>query len=117
MMTLAVFVAAVLVSFVLDHQERNHRLHLRMEYERLGWEMPRMKPGLSRAEAVLNIFLGVVLLLFGGATLYGMLTLGSIGEVTGGQYTVAAFLAGGVALIVVGGKGLRNTMKGRKDDA
>jgi len=106
MMTLAVFVAAVLVSLVLDRQERRHRFHLSLEYEHLGWEMPRLKPRLSRAEAVLNIFLGAVLLLFGGAALYTMLNLESIGEETGGQYIVAAFLAAGVALIVVGWKAL-----------
>jgi hypothetical protein len=109
MMTIAVFVAAVLVSLVLDRQERRHRFHLSLEYEYLGWEMPRLKPRLSRAEAVLSIVVGAVLLVFGCAALYAMLRLESIGEVTGGHYIVAAFLAAGVALITVGWKGLRES--------
>lgn len=113
MMTIAVFVAAVLVSLVLDRQERRHRFHLSLEYEYLGWEMPRSKRRLSRAEAVLNIFLGAALLLFGGAALYAMLNLESIGEATRGQYIVAAFLAGGVALIVVGWKALTENSENR----
>ena len=114
MMTIAVFVAAVLVSLVLDRQERRHRFHLSLEYEYLGWEMPRLKRRLSRAEAVLNIFLGAVLLLFGGAALYAMHNLESIGEATRGQYIVAAFLAAGVVLIVVGWKGLRQKREVQK---
>lgn len=114
MMTLAVFVAAVLVSLGLDRQERRHRFHLSLEYEHLGWEMPRPKPRFSRAEAVLNIFLGAVLIIFGGAALYAMLNLESIGEVTGGHYIVAAFLAAGVALITAGGKRVRENREYRR---
>ena len=117
MMTLAVFVAAVLVSLVLDRQERRHRFHLSLEYEHLGWEMPRPKPRLSRAEAVLSFVVGAVLLIFGGAALYAMLRLESIGEVTGGHYIVAAFLAAGVALITAGGKAVRENRADRKQKA
>jgi len=117
MMALAVFVAAVIVSLVLDRQERRHRFHLSLEYNHLGWEMPRPKPRLSRAEAVLNIFLGAVLLIFGGATLYTMLNLESIGEATGGQYIVAAFLACGFALIVVGWRALREIREYERSEA
>jgi len=117
MMTLAVFVAAVLVSLGLDRQERRHRFHLSLEYEHLGWEMPRPKPKFSRAESVVNIFLGAVLIIFGGVALYAMLNLESIGEMTGGHYIVAAFLAAGVALITVGWKAVRENRADRKQKA
>ncbi len=80
---------------------------IELEFERLEWDLPPAKPKPSTTEAVLKIGLGVVLLVFGGMALYAFWLLESAGEKIGGQYYVALFFAVGIALITVGGKGLR----------
>ena len=114
MMSIVVFVVAVVVSIVLDRQERRHKLAIELEYERLEWELPPAKPKLSGKVAVLNIVLGVVLLVFGGMAFYAFWLVESAGEKTGGQYCVALFFAVGIALITAGGKGLRGKREHQK---
>lgn len=107
MISIVVLVMAVVVSIVLDRQERRHQLAIELEFERLEWELPPAKPKPFTTEAVLKIGLGVVLLVFGGMALYAFWLLESAGEKIGGPYYVALFFAVGIALITVGGKGLR----------
>jgi hypothetical protein len=116
MMALGALVAAVVVSIVLDCQERQHRLEESLEYEYLGWEkpMPKLKP---RGEAGQSIIVGAILLTIGSAGLYAIVILEQVGEAIGGQYIVAAFLAGGVALIVVGWRALRDIREHGKREA
>ena len=110
-MTLVVLVVAVLVSIVLDRQERRHRFHLSLEYEHLGWEMPVPKRKIPRSEAILKIIMGTGFLVFGGVALYALWLVETIGMPMGGQYIAAAFLALGITLITVGVKGLRESRK------
>jgi hypothetical protein len=111
MMTLGVLVVAVLVSIVLDRQERRHRFHLSLEYEHLGWEMPVPKRRVPRSEAILNIMMGTGFLIFGGIALRALWLVESIGMPMGGHYIAALFFALGIALITLGGRGLRESRK------
>ncbi len=117
MMTLGVLVVAVLVSVVLDRQERRHRFHLSLEYEHLGWEMPHAKRRVPKSEAILNLVMGTGLFVFGGIAAYALWVVESIGMPMGGQYIAAAFLALGITLITVGVKGLRKNGLNRKNEA
>ena len=46
-MSILIFVVAVLGALVLDRQERRHRFERVQEYERLNWEIPAETPKLS----------------------------------------------------------------------
>ena len=116
-MILLVFVAAVLVATVLERQERRHRLEKKWEYDRLGFPPPPVRPKLKRTEAWLNIALGVLIVLFGCAIVWTHLkvmeTLAERPDLlrqnpAGNFWEHAAFyLAGGIALIVLGAKAVR----------
>jgi hypothetical protein len=107
MMSLVVFIVAVAVSMVLDRQERRHMLEKKFEYERLGWEMPRTRCRVSTLEAIFEILVGILLVLFGGLVLYAYYLISMIGESMGGEYYIGLFFALGIALVTVGRKGLR----------
>jgi hypothetical protein len=113
-MTLGVFVAAVLVSLVFDRQERRHRFKVRLEYERLGCEMPAAKPRIPTLESILNIVVGLFFFSMGGILLYTFLVLGSAHGASGEQYIVAFCLAVGIAMIIVGGRALRENVLYRR---
>lgn len=114
MMTLGIFVAAVLVSLAFDRQERRHRFEIRLEYERLGWEMPAAKPRIPTLESVLNIVVGLFFFSMGGILLYTFLILGSDLGASWEQYIVAFSLAVGIAMMIVGGRALRENLVHRK---
>lgn len=111
-MLIATYILIILVSIVLERQERRHQFEQRLEYERHGQTLPPSKPKLPMLESLLNIFLGVFLVTLGilfTATTISTSTmphlrdsqLPSILEVS------AVFLAGGFALIILGWKGVR----------
>jgi len=60
-MIFLVFVTAVLVSGALERQARRHRFELEMEYERLGIPISLPRPKLKRAEAWMNVGIGILL--------------------------------------------------------
>lgn len=110
----AVFITAVIIAAFFDQQERRHRLELQIEYEKLGKKMPPAAPKLPMLESIANIVVGIILLETGGLALWGL--LGTIG-VLGGDLVArtaplqtdfsAGLLAGGIALVILGVKGIR----------
>jgi hypothetical protein len=118
-MILLVFVAAMLVSILLDRQARAHRLERAAEYERLGIPIPPRRPKLKRTEAWLNVGLG--LLLVGLApifTLGGLQTLRLVesfpGHAADPGFDITQLilqgsflLASGIALAWLGWKAIR----------
>ncbi len=113
MMAILAFIAAVVVSLALTRQERRHRLEKEWEYELVGREMPpvKVKQGMQRSVAIIDIILGAGFLASGGIVLCELRLLESIGMPMGGQYIAALFLAAGVVLVTAGVKGLRESRK------
>jgi hypothetical protein len=107
MMSLVMFIVAVAVSMMLDRQERRHMLEKKLEYERLGWEMPRTRCRVPTFEAIFEIVFGILLIIFGGLVLYAYYLISLVGESMGGEYYIGLFFALGIALVSVGRKALR----------
>ncbi len=119
-MFVAIFIEAIIISAFFDQQERRHKLELQLEYEKVGKNVPVEPPKLPRLESFANILVGLVLAEIGGIGLWAFVGLmmrhgTSIlmnqnlrGEYFTGQTDfVAAFIAGGIALMILGVKSLR----------
>ncbi|RPI04652.1 MAG: hypothetical protein EHM64_09265 [Ignavibacteriae bacterium] len=112
-MILLLFITAILVSIVLERQERRHKFELSMEYQRLGRTAPEPKPKLTLTQAWFNIAVGAVISLMGLIFLVINITmihhLGSnvnaihmpVGDVL--EWWSVVFAAG-IALVIVGVK-------------
>ena len=117
----SIFIAAVIISAFFDQQERRHWLELQIEYEKLGRKMSSPPPKLPMLESVANIVVGLILFEIGGASVLVLLsTLGITGKEAWSRMAplqtdfAAAFLAGGVALIILGARGVSINLKFRK---
>ncbi len=109
-----VYVTAILVSIVLERQERRHRFNLEMEYRRLQIPIPPKRPKLPRLESWLNIAVGLLLLILGALFLWTLFSIISNHRLSLPQPTErdfpmmgAAFISAGLALIILGTKSLR----------
>lgn len=106
MSIILIYVTAVLVSIVLERQERRHRFNLEMEYLRLQIPIPPKRPKLPPLESWLNITVGILLLVLGALGLVATLT-----DVRSSFQDhlnhVAGFIAGGLALVILGVKSLK----------
>ena len=109
-------VVAVLVSVVLDRQERRHSFEKSWEYRRLGIPFPMPKPKLSRLVAWLNVQLGLLVVLISIFAGYSQFLLHQVVQNVPGQShpltiqivdSIAFALAGGVALIILGLKAVK----------
>ncbi|MBM4169257.1 MAG: hypothetical protein FJ215_08890 [Ignavibacteria bacterium] len=109
-----VYVTAVLVSIVLERQERRHCFNIELEYRLLQKPVPPKRPKLPRLESWLNIAVGVLLLMLGALFLWTLFSVISNHQLTplkpmerdalmGG----AVFVAAGLALIILGAKSLK----------
>ncbi|MCL5035284.1 MAG: hypothetical protein M1395_09315 [Bacteroidetes bacterium] len=117
----SIFIAAVIISAFFDQQERRHALELQIEYEKLGRKIPAPPPKLPMLESVANIVVGLILFEIGGAGVLTLLvTMGITGKEAWSRMAplqtdfAAAFLAGGVALIILGAKGVSINLRFRK---
>lgn len=113
-MLIFVYVIAVLVSLVFERQERRHLFEESLEYQRIGKEPPQPKPKLPLIESWLNVTVGIFLLLFGILAVWSQLfvlsTVHDAAERTlSGDdiITSSVFIAGGIALILLGLKSVR----------
>jgi hypothetical protein len=114
MITLAAFVVAVLTSVVLRRQQQRHRFEEQMEYERLGWEMPPMKPRLSTTEVTLNFIIGLFFLALGLISLHAFFVTRAIYDAPDMHYGIALFLGIGIALIMAAAQGLAQNRAARR---
>ncbi len=121
-MFIAIFIVAVIISAFFDQQERRHKLELQIEYEKLGKRMPKEPPKLPMLESVANIVIGLILAEIGGVGvwtfLYAVKHAGQIVSqskvgVSGEVDCLSAFLAGGIALMILGVKSVRANYKFR----
>ncbi len=122
-MIFLVFVTAVLVSGAFERQARRHRFELEMEYERLGIPVPPPRPKLKRAEAWMNVVIGILLVLMSIYSIqagFGYMKAAedaarerpamasTFNDAVGPMFiTGAFFLAGGIALAWLGWKAVR----------
>ncbi len=111
-----VFVAAVLLSIVLERQERRHRFELGLEYDRLGKSMSPPKPRLSKSVSLLNVVVGIIMLIIGEIMLLSQISmLWFFNEkhplepqmLAAGFEFVGVWLATAIALIILGLKSVR----------
>lgn len=127
MSVLAVFIEAVIVSVVFERQERHHRLDLEIEYEKQGMKVPPRTSKLPLLESIANVVVGLMVAEFGGIfvwTILGMIRhAGGLGVkerdliqsiLANEIYFAAAFLATGIALIILGIKSVRANLKYRR---
>jgi hypothetical protein len=104
---------AILVSIVLERQERRHLFMESLEYLRMGKEMPKPKPKLSQLECWLNIAVGTILIIIGiGAILSHLVVVHKLpeyamGYVRGAFVEYGAILAAGIVIIILGFKSIR----------
>jgi len=105
---LAIFLVGMIEWLILDQQALRHRTGLRNAYERLGIPAPPAKPGIPQLEAVLNIVLGLIL-----AGISAMMFLNLMANLPPHDATevwtqAPAILGTGVAMIVLGVRGMRD---------
>ena len=119
-MSIAIFIVAVIISAFFDQQERRHKLELQIEYEKIGKKMPQEPPKLQMLESIANIMVGLLLAEIGGVGvwtfLYAVKHAGQIVSqskvgVSGEVDCLSAFLAGGIALMILGVKSVRANYK------
>ncbi len=110
------FLTAVLLSIVLERQERRHRFELGLEYDRLGMSMPPLKPRLSPALSWLNVVVGIIMLIIGEVMLLSQISMLWLfaekhpmdpQSVAAGFEFVGVWLATAIALIILGLKSVR----------
>ena len=125
-MFVAIFIVAVVISAFFDQQGRRHRLELEIEYEKLGKKMPPEPPKLPMLESVANIVVGLILAEIGGLSILTIVTAVK----HAGQFlaqnksflpaetdSAAAFLAGGIALMILGVKSVLSNVRYRRNPA
>ncbi len=119
-MFVAIFVAAVIVSAFLDQQQRRHRIEMGIEYERLEKKIPQFPPKLQMLESFANFAVGCILLTIGSMGLLDFLDVIGQSVVSKSENVpmamdfFAAFIAGGIALIILGIKSVAANLKYRK---
>ncbi len=124
-MFIAIFIEAVIISAFFEQQERRHKLEREIEYEKLGIKMPAETPKLPMLESIANAVVGLIVAEFGGFGLLALLGIiqhaGHFADkyLTSGYFAnevdfAAAFLAGGIALIMLGVKSIRANFKYRR---
>jgi hypothetical protein len=116
-MIIALFLAALAVSLVLDHQARRHCAERREAYSLLRIPEPPPAPRLKRTEAWLNVGLGCLVAALGGSSAWMMMMRNSLVNEHGAPSeliaseteweTAALFGALGFSLVVMGVKALR----------
>ncbi len=113
-MLILVYVIAVLVSLVFERQERRHLFYESLEYQRIGKEPPQPKPKLPLLESWLNVTIGIFLLLIGVSAIWSQLFVLRyvLDETVRTSFrdhilTWSVFIAGGIALILLGLKSVR----------
>lgn len=128
-MILLVFVASVLVAALLERQARRHALERATESERLGIPLPRRQPRLRPTEAWLNVGLGMVLLGLSILTTWTGFFMRSMGDRfpdraadLGNEFSqemqlAAFYLAGGIGLLWLGSRAIREISRYRSGAA
>jgi hypothetical protein len=105
---LVIYLSAVFVALVLQHQERRHRTELALLYERLDMPMPSRRPKLRKGESWVHIVLGTLLVMIGSLTLAANITVMKVMEVPEGQWEFnAVILATGMTLFFLGLRSLK----------
>lgn len=110
-MTLAFFILAVAVAALLGWQSRRQKLEMEALCERLALPFPPPEQRVSRLEAVLTAYLGMLGLVFGGMGAWasilssGVLSGGpeEAARLSEGPYQVLVVLVGGGAALLVMG--------------
>lgn len=112
-MTLVIFLAAIIVSFLLRHQQRRHALELASVCDRQGISVPNLSPTIPVLESVLTVLVGLALILPAGVALVGAFSEGNPSDWASVWEVSAAGLAAGLALVALGGRALMVLRHGR----
>jgi len=114
-----VYLAAAGVYIVLRYQSAVHKREIALEYLRLGLTRPPARPRIEVLEAILTVTIGVIVSL-GSA---GMLIIAGgdpvarriLDPANWAWYSV--FLAGGLTLVLLGGRAILESFRGRRGAA
>lgn len=113
MSIILVYMAAVLVSVILERQERRHRFERQMEYIQLEKTLPIQKPKLPRLESWLNVMLGLLITLLGVLMAFSVFHTHTMVRTEtrifshDAYLTLAVFIATGITLLILGFKSIR----------
>jgi len=99
-----IFLSAIIVAMVLDRQAEEQREELEVEYRRLDVPMPAARPKIPFLEALLNIDLGAILVLFALLIFYMISKVPGFFAYRAAWDGAAAFLGAGVALAWLGAR-------------
>ena len=120
-MFISIFILAVIISAFFDQQQRQHKLELQIEYEKLGRQMPEERPKFPMYESIANVVVGLILAEIGAVNLWAFIgVLRTAREIVmksdlPGQIDfTSALLAGGIALVILGAKSVRVNLKYRR---
>jgi hypothetical protein len=113
-MALLIVVAAILVSVVLEQQERRFYFEICQRCEKLGWEFPERLPKTPLLESLLSIVLGLILFVIGGFFLWIVMHLPEQYVSTGLLEFVALFVSSGIAVIILGSRAIKFHLRAKK---
>ena len=122
-MSLLIFIAALTVSIALQRQGARHRRELAFGAERLRITLPVRPPKVRGLEAILGINLGCILAGFGAMQVWMITSVLPRIPRDGGASDGASFnswasssltLAGGLALLYLGGRALLDNIRFRR---
>lgn len=106
-MVILFFIAAVVVTAVLEWQDRNLRKEMLREYERLEIPQPKAGPAVPLLESWLTVYVGGLLVLLGiVSTVAALQSIGVLSAITGTELSVSANLYEVLTLLVGGGAAL-----------
>jgi hypothetical protein len=112
-MTLVIFLAAIIVSLLLRHQQRRHALELTSACDRHGISVPDLSPKIPVLESALTVLVGLALILPAGVALLGAFSEGNPSDWASVWEVSAAGFAVGLALVALGGRALLVLRHGR----
>jgi hypothetical protein len=106
-MVILFFIAAVLVTALLERQDRKLRKEMTREYTRLKIPIPEPGPGVPMLESWLTVYVGGLLILVGiVATVAALQSIGVLSAITGTELKVSTNLYEVLILLVGGGAAL-----------
>ena len=113
-----VYLVAAGVYLVLRRQSKAHRREIALEYIRLGTPPPPARPKVEMLEALLTTTIGLMMTGFAGSMIVTFLGDDVVRKILDPGLVVwlAVLIAGGLTLIILGSRAIRDNMR-RQDRA
>jgi hypothetical protein len=114
MITIVLYVVIIGCALVLRRQAQHHRIEESLEYVRLGWKIPPVKPRMGGVEVAINMIIGIAFIAAGGGILAIIISADLIGRFPEMHIPIALFLAIGISIVIVGIEGFMRLLAARR---